>query len=890
VREAAAYANLPLVPLRDRDRDPGRQERAAARRNRQLGFDRGAQIAARGPRRGVGRQIEALSVRKDSQRHRNLHDPGVFFRTTMRLSPGLRLGPYEITAPLGRGGMGEVYRARDTRLGREVAVKILPDACAADAGSLRRFEKEARAIAALAHPNIVPLFDVGEQEGVCYAVAELVEGKTLRERLAEGPLPVPEAADIAAQVAEGLEAAHEKGLVHRDIKPENIMLTGRGLPKILDFGLARRAPSALEGSEDAPTATFESAELGEIAGTVGYMSPEQIRGEPVDARSDIFSLGVVLYEMVGGRRPFSGQSKIETLNAILKEEPVFPPAPAAAAGELERILRRCLEKRRDNRYHSAADLAHDLRRAAAGQLRSGVSRVQPAMGRARSRRWIWTAAASLLLALAGYLFWRPPRFRSADSMPRTLAVLPFRTIGPEAVPHFGLGLADSLIARLASVRKLTVRPTSAISRFDGTAADAIEAGRQLGVEAILEGTLQRLEGSTRVSVQLTDVSRGAIVWSDRLDLPEGRLFEVQDEIAKGVVERLRLQLDPAERRALKEAQPIPDDLMEEFFVVRARLAEANRMSHEERRDTIERLDRILERVPTFARALGARAYARFWFNFQAPSPGGHEALLSDAKRALELDPELTEPRVARALAYWSSQGGWKFVEAVRELKAAVDRSQGLDFAHVDLSRILHHYGWMAEARRALEPAKRLNPMNAELQRVAASHIWYSGDPGNALAEYGRISQDVRRPLVRWPLLQMRLQTEEPRSVLADAEAWVEEGPTDTALPYALLAVARVRGGRPDISDLERRISSFDSRIGHFHHVYVLLAEAHAQKGDTLRSVTYLRHAADTGFPCLVFFDTDPLLAPIRASPEYRSLRDELAQRDRAYRSALEDVL
>ncbi len=888
MRQAAPHADLPFVSLRDSHGDSGWDEGAASRSNRQLGFDRGPQIAASGARRGVGGQIEALSVRKDSQRHRNFHGPGVFFRTIMRLSPGLRLGPYEIAGPLGRGGMGEVYRARDTRLGREVAVKILPDAYATDASSLRRFEKEARAIAALAHPNIVPLFDVGRQEDVGYAVSELVEGKTLRERLAEGPLALPEAADIAAQVAEGLEAAHEKGLVHRDIKPENIMLTGRGLPKILDFGLARHAPSALVGSEEAPTASFES-ELGEIVGTVGYMSPEQIRGEPVDGRSDIFSLGVVLYEMVGGRRPFSGQSKIETLNAVLKEEPDFPPAPGATDGELEQILRRCLEKRKENRYHSAADLAHDLR-SAARKLRSGVSRVPPATGSAHPRRWIWAVAAFLLLALAGYLLWRPPRFRSADSMPRTLAVLPFRTIGPEAVPHFGLGLADSLIARLASVRELTVRPTSAISRFEAMAADAIEAGRQLGVEAILEGTLQRLEGSTRVSVQLTDVSRGAIVWSDRLDLPEGRLFEVQDEIAKGVVERLRLQLDPAERHALKEAQPIPDDLMEEFFVVRARLAEAVRMPHEERRDTIERLDRILERVPTFARALGARAYARFWFNFQAPSPGGHAAVLSDAKRALELDPDLAEPRVARALAYWSSQGGWRFVEAVRELKAAVDRNPGLDFAHVDLSRILHHYGWMAEARRALEPVKRLNPMNAEFQRVAASVIWYSGDPVNALAQWGRIPQDVRRPLVRWPLLQMRLQTGEPLSVLADTEAWVDEGPTDTALPYALLAVARVRVGRPDISDLERRISSVDPRIGHFHHVDVLLAEAHAQRGDTLRSVTYLRRAADTGFPCLVFFDTDPLLAPIRASAEYRAFRDEFAERDREYRSALKDVL
>jgi len=822
----------------------------------------------------------------------DFHGSGVFFRRTVRLSSGTRLGPYEIQAPLGQGGMGEVYRALDTRLKREVALKVLPDEYASDPESLRRFQKEARSAAGLAHPNIVPLFDVGQEKDLCYAVAELVDGKTLRERLAGGPLPASEAAGIAAQVAEGLEAAHEKGLVHRDIKPENIMLTGRGLAKILDFGLARRLPSVLSDSEDAPTATFESAELGQIAGTVGYMSPEQIRGEPIDARSDIFSLGVVLYEMVGGRRPFAGESKIETLNAILKEEPIFPPAPAAAAGELERILRRCLEKRKENRYHSAADLAHDLRLAAAGHLRIGVSATQPATGPARPRFWIWAlAAAALLLAGLGYFLRRPGSSRSADPL-RTLAVLPFRSIGAESVPHFGLGLADSVIGRLASLRELTVRPTSAISRFETEQADAIEAGKELGVEAVLEGTLQKLEGTTRVSLQLTDVSRGAIVWSERLDLPEGRLFEIQDEIARGVVERLRLQLDPAEQETLGGAQPVPDDVMEEYLAVRARLPEVLRMPQEGRREMVARLDRIIERAPDFARAIGARSYARAWLNFQVPSPGGHEAVLRDAERALALAPNLAEPRVARASAYWSSSGGWRVVEAVRELKAAIARNPGLEIAHLDLSRILNHYGWSGEARRALETARRLNPASLEVIRSAGIIAWYSGDPRAGLAEYRKLPPEVVRETIggRWQILQTRLLFEDPRPLLAEAEAWVAERRSDTPLPLALLAVARVRNGRTDIRDLVAAIESADRRIGHFHHVDHLMAEAYAQKGDAGRAVEYLRRAATSGFPCLVCFETDPLLAPIRGSAEYRALRDELAERDRAYRSALKDVL
>jgi TolB-like protein/tetratricopeptide (TPR) repeat protein len=785
--------------------------------------------------------------------------------------------------------MGEVYRALDTRLGREVAVKILPEP-SPGRESARRFEREGRAVASLSHPNIVALFDVGEQEGLRYAVTELVEGETLREMLARGPLAAGEAAELAAQVADGLAAAHQLGLVHRDVKPENIIVTPGGRAKILDFGLVSSTAGepAGEASEAEPTVTALT-EPGMISGTVGYMSPEQVRGETVDGRSDVFALGVVLYELLTGRRAFRADSKIETLNAILKEEP--PPAGKPIPEELARIVRRCLAKRPDNRYHSAADLAHDLRMAAGTPSAPAAARV-PTRPLARRRIALILGILVAGLAVTAVLIFRL-REGGASRRPKTLAVLPFRTIGAEPVPHFGLGLADSVIGRLASLRQLTVRPTSAISRFESAPADAIQAGKQLGVEAVLEGTLQKLEGTTRATLQLTDVSRGAILWSDRIDLPEGRLFEIQDAISRGVVERLRLELDPAERRGIGGAQPVPDDVLEEYFAVRAHLSEAIRMQPAERRATVERLDRILERVPDFARALGARAYARAWFNFQAPSPGGHEALLSDAERALELDPEMPEPRLARALANWSSQGGWRFVEAVRELKAAIERNPGLELAHLDLSRILHHYGWISEAREALESARRLNPASPESQRLAASNIWYSGeDPRAALAEFRRIPPELLRGPTggRWQILQLRLQLEQSSvPLLAEAEAWVAEEPAGTPLPFALLAVARVRSGQPEISDLERRIASADPRIGHFHHVDHIMAEAHAQKRDARRSVSYLRQAAVTGFPCLVYFDTDPLLAPIRGSKEYAGLRQELERELEGYRAQLKDI-
>jgi serine/threonine protein kinase len=337
---------------------------------RQLGDEESAKLeleAARDTFAQLGAEPDRLRVEELSRTSAVLTTTPILPTQPVTLGPGSRLGPYEIVASIGAGGMGEVFRARDTRLGRDVAVKILTAAHAGDPDSVRRFEKEARAVASLSHPNVVPLFDVGEQNGVRYAVSEYVTGETLRARLKRGPLSGPEAAEIAAQIAEGLSAAHANGFVHRDIKPENVVLARPDFPRILDFGLAKRN-AAMVGvaavSEDEATQSAFLTEPGIIAGTVGYMSPEQVRGEPVDGRSDIFSLGVVLWEMVTGRRPFSGDSPVETLSAILREEPPPDPALADLPSEFERILRRSLAKRPEDRYQSAAELAKDLRRLA----------------------------------------------------------------------------------------------------------------------------------------------------------------------------------------------------------------------------------------------------------------------------------------------------------------------------------------------------------------------------------------------------------------------------------------------------------------------------------------------------------------------------------------------
>src|SRR5271169_5592214 len=278
----------------------------------------------------------------------------------MSLSSGARLGPYEIVSPLGAGGMGEVYRARDTRLKREVAIKVLPPAVSLDADRLRRFEQEALATAALNHPNILAVFDIGTHEGSPYVVSELLEGETLRERLRSGPVALRKCLDHALQIAHGLAAAHEKGIVHRDLKPENLFLTKDGRVKILDFGLAKLTQPESGDHTSLPTMTH-ATEAGVVLGTAGYMSPEQVRGIAVDARSDIFSFGAILYEMISGKRAFHGESPADTMSAILKEDPPdLAETNRNVSPALERIVQHCLEKNPEARFHAASDIAFDL--------------------------------------------------------------------------------------------------------------------------------------------------------------------------------------------------------------------------------------------------------------------------------------------------------------------------------------------------------------------------------------------------------------------------------------------------------------------------------------------------------------------------------------------------
>ena len=341
----------------------------------------------------------------------------------MALAPGDQLGPYEIIAPLGSGGMGEVYRARDTRLRREVALKLLPDAAAHDADSLHRFDRETRAVATLNHPNILAIHDTGSYHSVPYAVTELLEGETLADRLRSGPLHAQKAVEVASQIAEGLAAAHDKGIIHRDIKPDNIFLTNEGRAKILDFGIARiEQPARTSGLSDTITGGRGSSSQF-LVGTAGYMSPEQVRGKAIDGRTDIFSLGATFFEMLTGRRAFMRDSPVETLGAVLRDDPHKHAEAEKIPEHLRPFVFRCLEKDPADRYQSARDLLLDLRGLQAEQLRQASERVtfrsEPPWKHRRTRVWIRAVGGAVLLAVGFYAgsCWERGRHDAATAAP-----------------------------------------------------------------------------------------------------------------------------------------------------------------------------------------------------------------------------------------------------------------------------------------------------------------------------------------------------------------------------------------------------------------------------------------------------------------------------------------
>jgi serine/threonine protein kinase len=601
----------------------------------------------------------------------------------MILTPGMRLGHYEITDAIGVGGMGEVYQATDTNLKRQVAIKVLPAAVSDDADRLVRFRREAQVLASLNHPNICVLYDLGEHDGQPFIVMELLRGETLRARLARAPLSVDEALDVTLQLADGLDAAHAEGIIHRDIKPANVFLTDRGTAKLLDFGLARsqEVPSGSALTVDGLTGA------GMVLGTISYMSPEQARGETLDARSDLFSLGVVVYEMLTGQPAFTGHTSAVVFERLFHQV-LAPPTRlnAALPGDVDGLADRLLARDRASRFASARELKTSLEK-----LRTGVaSRVET----------------------------------TAESQRKSIAVLPFENRSADAdSDYFCDGLTDEIITDLSQVRSLRVISRNSSALFKGSGRDLKTVASDLRVRYVLEGTVRQAGDAVRVTVRLLDPILDEHLWAEKYSGRLEDIFEIQERISRQIVAALQMQLSPEEDRKLAER---PFDNLAAF--------EAYHRAHWEiYKFTEAGLDRALELIHDALTRVGDNEllYAamgvvyRHYVNAALRSDDGYIARAEEcAAKVFALNPESAAGHELLGLIRLT-QG--RTAEGIRSLRRALDLQPHSSFALSELNRAYSDVGWLDDARavnaraRVVDP---LSPVNHALPRfveLAAVH-------------------------------------------------------------------------------------------------------------------------------------------------------------------------
>ncbi|MGD8816302.1 MAG: protein kinase [Acidobacteriota bacterium] len=646
---------------------------------------------------------------------------------------GKSLGPYKILEQIGSGAMGEVYLAEDARLGRRIAVKVLPAEFAADPSRLARFEQEARAIAALTHPNIVTIHSVEEVGGVRLITMEYVDGATLGELIPGGGMPRERFFEIAVPIAAALSAAHERGITHRDLKPANIMVADDGRVKILDFGLAKLADKVeVDLEADGPTELLTRE--GTIVGTAAYMSPEQAQGKPVDHLSDIFSLGIILYEMATGERPFRGDSPAELVSAILRDAPrPLGELNVAMPGELARLVERCLEKNPRRRIQTALDVRNELQRleAAGKPTKTGAS----------------------------------------------TAVLPFADMSPERdQEYFCEGIAEELINALAKIPNLHVASRTSAFQFKGSAKDIREIGRQLGVESVLEGSVRKAGSRIRITAQLVSIADGYQLWSDRYDRELQDVFAIQDEISQSIVDALEVTFGPSEKVPAEKASTTDIEAYEYYLRGRHYFHRFNRRDQEFAR---RMFTRAIEIDPHYARAHAgiADCSSFLWMYFERDDAHLQQADES-SKRALELDPDLAQAHASRGLALSLNH---RFDDAEAEFHEAIRLDAKLFEAYYFYARAALAEGQQLKAAELFEKACEVRPEDYAAPTLLAT--LYEG--------LGRADKAAEADRRSFAIIEKhrRLNPDDARAIYFGAGALIRTGRREQGLGWAREALA-----------------------------------------------------------------------------------------------------
>ena len=837
----------------------------------------------------------------------------------MALVSGAHLGPFEVLEPLGAGGMGEVYRARDSRLGRIVAVKVLRPDLAADPDRIERFEREARAASALNHPNIVTIYDVGVEGGMSYIAMEWVDGSALRDLVARAkPQAIPTVVSVGAQIADGLGVAHSAGIVHRDLKPENVMVTADGLVKILDFGLAKLVAPGDEAMSQLATESGGTA-AGVLLGTVGYMSPEQAAGRVVDHRSDQFALGVILYELATGVRAFKRDSAAQTLAAIIEDEPEplevrNPQVPS----QLSRTIARCLSKKPADRYESTRDLAHDLRDLVREGSTSRVATVP-------ARRSIGMAAAVgamvVLLGVAAGGWWiarsRGTNGR-ADETRRVVAVLPFQDLtGDASRSYFAAGVTEEIRGQLTKVSALRLLGRSAVQRYGNDALRQLRS--ELGAGSAVEGTV-RLDGQrARVSVELIDTATERTLWSEQYDRTLDDVLSVQTDVALRIAEALNARLGPEERTRV--ARPPTTNAEAYELYLRAQVLDSGERQQNLR--AIELLKKAVSLDPTFAVAHAHLAYRVFFLGYY-DDPKYVDESITIAQRAIELDPTLPFAYTALASAYgqkgWASRSREAFQKALSLdpggagggalSNIAVLNSEVLgrhDDAIVAARRLLqippvrpgiiYHVAWPllflrddATTDRWLTEGLKRAPDNPRLQYLKAALLYLQGEEAAALALARKILEE--RPAFEEGLMvcsELAYLTAAP-----DAEAQIERqfhrspgietGPMlkqesyQTSYAYLLMARGeRSRAAALLAEALTRAHKALESGNEN-QRVPFEIAAIHAARGENDQALDWLEKAFAAGYKDYSTLGRHRIFAAVRTDPRFQNV---LKQMERA---------